>query len=454
MTSDVRRHRILLVEDDDSFRRVLTEVLAAHHYEVSPCPDAYCALEVLQSERVDLVVTDIDMPGMRGDALLAQIRSTFPEIPVIAITAFGTVEQAVELTRAGAADYLTKPVRTQPLLDTVHRVLEQTRARREQVRARREVGKHLEEVIGVSLPMLRLFERIGRVAASSAPVLITGETGTGKDVVARAVHRASGRGPFVPLNCGAIPDHLIESEIFGHRKGAFTGAISDKPGLFEIAHGGTLFLDEIAELPLALQPKLLRALESGEMRRVGDTTVRQVDVRIIAATHRDLEAAVQTREFREDLYWRINVLSLDIPALRERPADIPLLAEHFLARAGKDHPRALSASPAALAALAQYAWPGNVRQLRGVIERAVAFCEGREIGLDDLPESIRKSGQGVQITRSAAERELRLAELERDYILEVLRRTGNNKAQAAEWLGISRPTLYRRLEEYGIPPEV
>jgi DNA-binding NtrC family response regulator len=446
--------RILLVEDDESHRRALAEVLAVYEYEVSPSPDAYHALEALQSERVDLVVTDVDMPGMRGDALMAQIRATFPEIPVIAMTAFGSIEEAALLTRAGAADYLAKPIRTQSLLDTVRRVLEQTRLRREQARARREVGKHLEGVIGASRPMLRLFDRIGRVAASPAPLLIHGETGTGKELVARAVHRASGRGPFVPLNCGAIPGHLIESEIFGHRKGAFTGAANDKPGLFETAHRGTLFLDEIAELPLALQPKLLRVLESGEFRRVGDNAVRQVEVRIVAATHRDLEAAVQTKEFREDLYWRLNVLSLDVPALRERPTDIPLLVEHFLARSGRCEPGAPCISPAALATLVEYSWPGNVRQLRSMIERAVAFSDGPEIELDDLPETIRNAGQRAQITRSAAERELTLAEVEREYILEVLRRTGGNKVQAAEWLGIPRRTLYRRLEEYGIEPEM
>jgi DNA-binding NtrC family response regulator len=446
--------RILLVEDDESHRRALAEVLAVHEYEVSPSPDAYHALEALQSERVDLVVTDVDMPGMRGDALMAQIRATFPEIPVIAMTAFGSIEEAASLTRAGAADYLAKPIRTQSLLQAVQRVLEQTRDRREQARTRRKLGTHLEGVIGASRPMLRLFERIGRVAASPAPVLIRGETGTGKDVVARAVHRASGRGPFVPLNCGAIPDHLIESEIFGHRKGAFTGAAHDKPGLFETAHAGTLLLDEIAELPLALQPKLLRVLESGEFRRVGDTAVRHVEVRIIAATHRDLEAAVHAHEFREDLYWRPNVLSLDVPALRERPTDIPLLVEHFLARTGKCEPGAPRIAPAALAALVQYPWPGNVRQLRSVIEHTVAFSDGPEIDVEDLPETIRNAGQKAQITRSAAERELTLGEMEREYILEVLRRAGGNKVRAAEWLGIPRRTLYRRLGEYGIPPEV
>ena len=446
--------RILIVDDDDSFRQTLVEVLAAHEYDVVGCPDAHDALETLQRETIDAVVTDIDMPGVKGDALLAQVRSTFPEIPVIVATAFGSVEKAVELTRAGATDYLTKPFRTQALLDALSRVLEQTRAKRRHARTRREVGTHLEGLVGVSRPMLRLFQRIGRVADSPAPVLITGETGTGKDVVARAVHAASGRGPFVPVNCGAIPAHLIESELFGHKKGSFTGADRDKAGLFEAADRGTLFLDEIAELPIALQPKLLRVLESGELRRVGETEARHVDVRIFAATHRDLEAGIEAGEFREDLYWRINVLHLEIPALRERPTDVPLLVEHFLTRTGKCEEGEMCVSPMALAALIEYSWPGNIRQLRSVIERAVAFSDHPEIELDDLPEEIRKAAQSAQLTNSAAERKLTLAEVERDYILEVLRRSGGNKSRAAEWLDIPRRTLYRRLEEYGVASEL
>ena len=454
MTEEVRQERILLIDDDDSFRRTLTEVLAVHEYEVSGCPDAHHALETLQSETIDAVVTDIDMPGMKGDALLVQIRAAFPEIPVIAMTAFGSVEKAVELTRAGAADYLTKPFRTQALLDALRRVLDQTQAKREQARTRRALGKHLEGLVGVSRPMLRLFERIGRVAESPAPVLITGETGTGKDVVARAVHAASGRDPLVPLNCGAIPAHLIESELFGHKKGAFTGADRDSSGLFETADGGTLFLDEIGELPITLQPKLLRVLESGEVRRVGDTSFKRVDVRIVAATHRDLDAAVEAGEFREDLYWRINVLHLEIPALRERPTDVPLLVEHFLTRTGRCDDGELCVSPVALAALVEYSWPGNIRQLRSVIERAVAFSDHPEIKLDDLPEDVRNAAHSAQLTHSAAERKLTLAEVEREYILEVLRRSRGNKSQAAEWLDVPRRTLYRRLEEYGVAAEV
>ncbi len=454
MTNEPIAERVLLVDDDDSFRHALGEVLTVHEYQVSSCPDAYHALETLQSESIDAVFTDIDMPGMKGDALLTQIRATFPEIPVIAMTAFGTVEKAVELTRAGAADYLTKPFRTQALLDALRRVLEQTRAKREQARSRRALGKHLDGLVGISRPMLRLFERIGRVADSPAPVLITGETGTGKDVVARAVHAASGLGPFVPVNCGAIPVHLIESELFGHKKGAFTGADRDKAGLFEAADRGTIFLDEIGELPIALQPKLLRVLESGELRRVGETDVRQVEVRIIAATHRDLETAIEAGEFREDLYWRINVLRLEIPALRERPTDVPLLVEHFLTRMGKCDEGELCVSPMALAALVEYSWPGNIRQLRSVIERAVAFSDHPEIDLDDLPEDIRDAAQSAKLTSSAAERKLTLAQVEREYILEVLRRSGGNKSRAAEWLDVPRRTLYRRLEEYGVAAEV
>jgi two-component system response regulator HydG len=442
--------RILLVEDDDSFRRALAEVLSAHGYAVATAPDATAALEALQSDRIDLVVSDLVMPGMKGDALLGRVRDTFPQIPVIAITAFGSVENALELTRAGASDYLTKPFRTRALLEAVARVLEETRPWREQARARHAIGDHVRDIVGASRPMLRLFERIARVAPSPAPVLITGETGVGKELVARAVHRASGRGPFVPVNCGALPDQLLESELFGHARGAFTGAERDTTGLFEAAHQGSLFLDEIVELPLALQPKLLRALESGEVRRVGEVESRAVDVRILAASHRDLDGAVEEGVFRDDLYWRLNVLHLEVPPLRERPADIPLLVESFLADLGErlagPPPRI---APTALGALVGYPWPGNVRQLFNVLERAAAFGEGAEVALEDLPDDVRTAGRAAAIVRDAAERAATLAEVEREYIFEILQRTSGNKTRAAELLGIPRRTLYRRLDEYG-----
>lgn len=444
-----RAEKVLLVEDDDSFRRALVEVLSVRGYGVVAAADAASALEVLQAQSIDLVVSDLVMPGMKGDELLERIRTAFPAIPVIAITAFGSVENALDLTRAGAADYLTKPFRTRALLESMERVLEASRPRREQIRAREGLGEHLEGIIGTSRPMLELFDRIGRVAPSPAPVLIRGESGVGKELVARAVHRASGRSPFVPVNCGALPDQLLESELFGHVRGAFTGAERETQGLLEAAHGGTLLLDEVAELPLALQPKLLRALESGEVRRVGDTAARRVEVRILAASHRDLEERVTAGEFREDLFWRLNVLRLHVPPLRERPADIPLLVEGFLDRVGeRQGSPAPTIAAGALAVLVEFPWPGNVRQLFNVLERAVAFADGPEIRLEDLPDELRTTGRATAILRQAAEREATLGELEREYIYEILDRTGGNKTRAAEILGIPRRTLYRRLDEY------
>jgi DNA-binding NtrC family response regulator len=444
--SDATLRTVLVVDDDDSLRTTVTEVLSAHGYQAVACRGAEDALERLQSEGADVVVSDLRMPGMKGEVLLQEVRRNFPAVPVIAVTAFGSVQDAMELTRAGAADYLEKPFRTQALLDALERALRESAVVREQARLTREGGSHLEEMVGTSAPMRALFGRIGRVALSAAPVLVTGESGTGKELVARAVHRASGRSEILAVNCGAIPDQLLESELFGHVKGAFTGAGSDKLGLFHAAHGGTLFLDEIGELPLALQPKLLRAIETGEVRRVGEVRSRRLDVRIVAATHRELEAEVEEGRFREDLYWRLRVLHLEIPPLRERPEDVPALVEGYLQRARARGRR--SVSPEAMAVLADYDWPGNVRQLLNTLESVLVFTPGHEIGPDDLPPEIRRATGNRAVVRSAAERELTLGELERDYIFEVLRRTGGNKTRAAEMLGLPRRTLYRRLDEY------
>ncbi|HEX2191285.1 MAG TPA: sigma-54 dependent transcriptional regulator [Longimicrobiaceae bacterium] len=442
---------ILLVEDDAPLREMVAETLEAAGYRVAAAANGRDALETLQSRAVDLVLTDLVMPGMRGDELLAEVRAAFPELPVIAVTAFGSIEGAVALTRAGAADYLTKPFRTQALLDSVARVLEESRPRREQARARRAAGGHLAGIVGRSRTMARLFERIGRIARSPASVLVTGETGTGKELFAAALHRASGRDAFVPVNCGAIPEHLIESELFGHVRGAFTGAERDRMGLVEAADGGTLFLDEVAELPLHLQPKLLRFLQSGEYRRVGDVVTRRADARVIAATHRDLQQRVREGAFREDLYFRIHVLSLEVPALRERPTDVPLLAEHFLADvAAREGRGEMRFSPAALSALVAHSWPGNVRELRNLVERAAVLADSAEVGPEDLPPELAAAGVRGELVRDAAERRLTLAELEREYTLEVLRRCGGNRSRAAEELGVPRRTFYRRLEEYGI----
>lgn len=471
--------RILVVEDDAKLRAVLQEVLGARGFEVLASPDAAHALETLQREPVDLVLTDLMMPGMGGDQLLAQVRAAFADVPVIAITAFGTPEGAAALTRAGAADFLTKPFRTPALFAAVERVLAETRPRREAARARQRLGTHLEGLIGRSRPMRELFERIGRVAPSRAPVLITGETGSGKELVAQAVHRASGRGTFVAINCGAIPPNLLEAELFGHVRGAFTGAEREKAGLFQAADGGTLLLDEVAELPLALQPKLLRALQEREVRRVGAVQSQPVDVRVLAATHRDLGGEVRAGRFREDLYYRLNVLRLHVPPLRERPADIPLLTERLLEQiAARDGRPTLVVAPAALAALVAYPWPGNVRELLNVVERAAVFADGPEIRLRDLPDEIAARAPAAAAApapplthappaappaaspappadpvRDAVERGLTLDELEREYILAALERAGGNRTRTAELLGIPRRTLYRRLAEYGVLEE-
>ena len=449
MTVREIRGTLLIVDDDSSMRRTLAGLFDAHGYRSLTSEDAETALERLQSEAVDVVLTDLRMPGMKGDALLREIRGTFPEIPVIAITAFGSVDDAMRLARAGAADYIEKPPRMQPLLEAVERALEESAIAREHARLRRETADYLDDIVGTSPPMLELFDRIARVASSPAPVLITGESGTGKEPVARAVHRASGLQPFLGVNCGAIPDQLLESELFGHRKGAFTGATEDKMGLFEAAAGGTLFLDEIAEIPIALQSKLLRAIDPGEIRRLGEVESRPARARIVAATNRDLESAVEDGEFREDLFWRLSVLHLEVPPLRDRTSDIPMLVRHFMGRAEpRQGARTIGIDPAAIGALAEYHWPGNVRQLFHTLEAALTFAHGDRIHLDDLPAQLRRTVRDREIIRSAADRDLTLAELERDYIFEVLRRAHGNKSRAAELLGIPRRTLYRRLGEY------
>ncbi len=449
LSTEAVSERLILLEAEDRLRRAVEAVLREDGFRVQSVAHLDGAAAVAGSEPVDLVIADCPA-GCSSEAWLRDVRAVIPAAPVIVVADEVSVERALSLTRAGAADCLAKPFTTEGLLRSVRRVLEHSRPMRERAQRTRTIGDHLGGLVGASRPMLRLFDRIGRVASSMAPVLIRGETGSGKELVAQAVHRASGRASFVPVNCGAIPDHLMESELFGHVKGAFTGADRDRRGLFQAADGGTLFLDEIGELPLALQPKLLRVMEHGEVRPVGATEASHVQVRILAATHRDLESSVAEGIFREDLFWRINVLSLDVPALRDRPTDIPLLVEHICSQVqGRAGSAERCLSPAALATLIEFPWPGNVRQLRSVIERALTFADSEEVGLEDLPGELRRAAQSTDRARGAAERQLTLEELEKEYILEVLRRTGGNKSRAAEWLGLPRRTLYRRLEEYG-----
>ena len=453
--------RILLVEDERELREMLAEVLRDSGYDPVPVPSGEAALHAVEAgEPIDLVLSDLLMPGIQGRDLLRELRARRPELNVIVMTAFGSIDSAIELVKAGAFDYLTKPLGTEDLLLAVDRGLSESRLRREAARETREDAVGVPAgFVGTSPPMRELYRLIGRAAGASHGVLITGESGTGKELVARALHRQSGRGAFVTVNCGALPESLLESELFGHERGAFTGADRMKEGLFQVADGGTLFLDEIAELPLSLQPKLLRALEQSEIRRVGATQSQTVDVRGIAATNRNLELDVEQGRFRDDLFWRLNVLHLAVPALRERRADIPKLAGHFLQRAmeeGKLAPASAAAgapvswsvSDEAMAVLLAYQWPGNARELRNALQRAATLAAGPVIQPDDLPPRIREAGHAGSLVAAAARRQLTLDEVERMYILQVLQQAGGNKSRAAELLGLDRKTLYRKLEEY------
>jgi DNA-binding NtrC family response regulator len=433
-------------------RDLLQEILEEAGHETVVTADGRAALAHIdrEQEHFDLVVTDVRMPGLLGDELLAGVRERRPEVPVIVITAFGSVEQAVEMVKRGAYQYLTKPFQTAELLRVVGEALEASAPRRQQARLRREMPAAPARIVGASRPVRELFESVKRAGRSASTVLITGESGTGKELVARAVHEASGRvGAFVPVNCAAIPAELIESELFGHTGQAFTGARAARSGLFESADGGAIFLDEVGELPLQVQPKLLRVLQEGAVRRVGADREKAVSVRVIAATNRDLEAEVRAGRFREDLFWRLNVIHLHVPPLRERAGDIPLLVEHFVSKAaGASGSEPLRVSREALAVLTAYTWPGNVRELENAVERAAAFANGDEITVADLPERVRTSGEAAGLVVRASAQRLTLDELEREYILETLRRTGGNKSRAAEMLGLDRKTLYRKLDEY------
>jgi DNA-binding NtrC family response regulator len=431
---------VVVVEDEAGVRELLEEVLAGAGYRVTGYGNGAKALEALaRGLDADLVITDLRMPGLGGEQLLAELRTRRPEVNVVVITAFGSIESAIGMVKAGAYDYLTKPFGSDELLLTVHRAMEESRLRREVSRLARGEGG-VPGMVGASRAMREVTGLIARVAPSPLSVLVTGESGTGKELVARAIHRASGLDAFVAVNCAALPDDLLESELFGHERGAFSGAVKDKPGLFEAADGGVLFLDEIGDLPLPLQPKLLRALESGEIRRVGSTNTRIVATRVIAATNKDLEALVREGKFREDLFWRLNVLSIHVPALRERPADIALLVEHF---AG-----GLTVSPEAMARLTAHPWPGNVRELRNVLERAITLRPGAAIALEDLPPAIA-TRERDELLATGAQQDVPLRDVERSYILMVLERTGGNKSRAAEILGLDRKTLYRKLDEFG-----
>ncbi|HET8721539.1 MAG TPA: sigma-54 dependent transcriptional regulator, partial [Nitrospira sp.] len=382
----------------------------------------------------------------------SEIKRNFPEVSVILMTAFGSVETAVEAMKHGASDYLAKPVKKDELIRVVERVMREAALRREVSRLRKEVRKEysFHHILGKSKSMRAVFELITRIADSPTNVLITGESGTGKELVAKAIHYNSDRkeAPFIPVNCAAIPEQLLESELFGHMRGSFTDAKADKHGLFEEAQKGTLFLDEISELPITLQAKLLRAIQEKEIRRIGATKPVSVDVRIIAATNLNLAEEVRAKRFREDLYYRLNVIEMKLPPLRDRREDIPLLVEGFLDKCGKTRNKDVKGvTESALAMLMDYSWPGNVRELENVIERAVTLSRGDKITPDDLPPAVQGARGDRRVLEEAAEKTLPLEEIEKEYIKKILEKTGGNKYQAAQVLGIDRKTLYRKLAE-------
>ena len=445
---------VILVVDDDPGVRESFRLILEDHYEVVDVPDGPQALDVLRASQVDLVLLDIRLPEMDGIEVLERIKAIDESIEVILVTAVKTVRTAVAAMKLGAFDYLTKPFEEEELLALCTRALEKRSLVREVAFLRGELARthDFDEIVGTHAAMQKLYRLVAQVARTTATVLITGESGTGKELIARAVHRQGPRcdRPFVPVNPAAIAETLIESELFGHEKGAFTGAYQRKLGKLELAQGGTLFLDEIGTLKAELQAKLLRVLQEREIERVGGTRAIKIDVRVIAATNVDLKQAVARGAFREDLYYRLNVVPIEVPPLRERIEDLPLLVEHFVRHYGQQFgKRVQGLSPEALGALAEYRWPGNVREVQNVVERCVVLAEGPVIGLNDLPLDVLLPDHRIRVRR--AERlPLKDAtqEFERQIVLRVLERVSGNQSEAARILGIHRNSLKRLLERW------
>lgn len=445
---------MLVVDDDRGMCELLEIGLRKRGFDVVWRTQPLAALHMLPEDHIEAIVVDLNMPGLKGTELCQRVLANRPDLPIIVITAFGSMETAIESIRAGAYDFLTKPFEIDSLALALTRAV-QHRALREEVKSLRRAvasSQQFEELVGTSPAMRRVYDMIGRIAETDVTALITGESGTGKELVARAIHQKSARRdkPFVAVNCSALPETLLESELFGHTKGAFTDARAARKGLFQQAEGGTLLLDEIGDLPLGMQPKLLRVLQERQVRPVGGDSEIPVDVRIIAATNRDLEAAIENHSFREDLYFRINVVQLNLPPLRSRGGDILLLAQHILERcAVRLSKRVVAIAPKAAERLLGYAWPGNVRELQNCIERAVALASYDQIGLDDLPEKIRNHRlPATDLVRPEASELVSLEEIERRYILHVLDVLAGNKALASQVLGLDRRTLYRKLDRY------
>ena len=448
--------RVLIVDDEQSMRDLLDADLRLRDFTPVSFASAEDAFAAAGREEFDVVLTDLRMPRMDGIEFCRRIAANRPDLPVVVMTAFGSLDTAIAAIRAGAYDFVTKPIEMELLALILHRAVER-RQLQEKIRflsAAVQASASFEELLGESPVMQKLYDQLARIADTDSFVLIQGESGTGKELVARALHRRSRRSkmPFVPVNCAALPDTLLESELFGHVRGAFTDARADRKGLFAQAEGGTLLLDEIGEMPLATQPKLLRALEENCVRPVGSETEVPFNVRVLASTNRDLESAVEKGRFRKDLYFRLDVIQVALPPLRARGTDTLLLAQHFLeifsARSGK---QVRGLSPPAAEKLLAYSWPGNVRELRNVVERALALTRTDTLTLDDLPEKVRDYRESRLLIGGDDPSELvPLEEVERRYILHVVESAGGNRSLAARTLGLDRKTLYRKLHQYGV----
>jgi len=459
------RARLLVVDDDAESREVVAEALQAEGYTVTTAGGGQEALGLVKERVYDVVVSDIRMPDLDGLFLLRELREAAPDVSVILMTAFGTVEAALEAIKDGAYDYVSKPLHLDELLITVRRAIEQRRLVLENQRFRETLQErhHLGNIVGVSSRMLDVFKLIARVAPTRSTVLITGESGTGKEVVARVLHFNGTRaaGPFVTIDCAGLAESLLESELFGHVRGAFTGAVMPRRGLFEAGHGGTVFLDEVGDIGPNLQAKLLRVLEVQEVKPVGGNEAIRIDIRLIAATNKDLQEEVRAGRFREDLFYRLNVVSIHLPPLRERREDIPALARHFLQKYGDANGKAIRGiAPETMVRLEVYRWPGNVRELENAIERAVAVSSHSILLPDDLPPHLLPSTAPTIGEEAHGPVEMvSLEALTRRHIAHVLAATGGNKSRAAEILGVDRRTLYRMLERYSMltpetPPKV
>lgn len=455
----MNRSLILVVDDDASLRRVMRMQLDEAGYEVCLAANGEEALAIIDTRRPKLVITDLRMPGAGGMDLLRHIREDHQETTVIIITAFGSVETAVAAMKAGAYDYVTKPIDYEALVLVVHRAMERQNLLEEvrNLRAALDERYGFESIVGRSKALLRVLEMASRVAQRDSTVLIRGETGTGKELLARAIHHNSRRkaGPFVTINCGAIPKELMESELFGFTRGSFTGAQTAKPGKIEMADGGTIFFDEIGELPVEMQVKLLRLLQQGEIEKIGATGSSKVDVRVIAATHRNLQAMIEDGVFREDLYYRLAVVPLELPPLRERVEDLPELAQHLFRKVKARHglPQ-LRMSASLMPYFSNYRWPGNVRELENVMERMVVLSAGEEIGSADLPDELRRSAPSRDsLILDLPEQGISLEGIERELLVRALEKFNGNQTRAAKYLDISRRTLIYRMEKYGLRNE-